>query len=57
MLGINDSVLDLPFSEVDLTKTYLAISWLYLFNLKERMRDFRAPNILIYLNFALDFKA
>jgi hypothetical protein len=57
MLGINDSVLDLPFSEVDLTKTYLAISWLYLFNLKERMRDFRAPNILIYVNFAQDFKA
>jgi len=57
MLGINDSVLDLPFSEIDLTKTYLGISWLYLFNLRERMRDFRAPNILIYVNFAPDFKA
>ena len=52
MLGINDSVLDLAFSEVDLTKSYLGVSWLYLFNLRERMRDFRAPNVLIYINFA-----
>ena len=57
MLGINDSVLDLAFSEVDLTKSYLGVSWLYLFNLRERMRDFRAPNLLIYINFAQDFKA
>lgn len=57
MIGINEAVLDLPFHEIDLAKSYLGISWLYLFNLKERMRDFRAPSALVYLNFTQDFKA
>lgn len=57
MIGVNENVLDLPFHEIDLAKSYLGISWLYLFNLKERMRDFRAPSVLVYLNFTQNFKA
>ena len=57
MIGINPQVLDLPLSEVDLDKSYIAISWLYLFNLRERMRDFRAPSILAYYKFSSDYKA
>ena len=49
--------MELTFNEVNLEKTFMGISWLYLFNLRERMRDYRAPNILTYFNFTPDLKA
>jgi hypothetical protein len=54
---LDNDFLDLPFSCVDLSNTFLGISWLYLFNLRERMRDYRAPNILTYINFTSEMRA
>ena len=45
---ISTDILSLPLSELDFERSYIAINWSYLFNLRERMRDFTAPNLLIY---------
>lgn len=45
---ISTEILNIPLSELDSERSYIAINWSYLFNLRERMRDFTAPNLLIY---------
>ena len=48
---ISHEVLRLPLSEVDCEKSFIAINWIYLFNLRERLRDYRSPNMLMYYRF------
>ena len=33
---------------MDLSACYFAINWMFLFNVRERCRDSRAPNLLVY---------
>ena len=43
-----------PLSSIIRETSYLALNWRYLFNLRVRNRDFRAPNLLTYYSFTKD---
>ena len=40
-----------PLSSIARETSYLALTWRYLFNLRVRNRDYRAPNLLTYYAF------
>ena len=43
-----------PLSSIIRETSYLALTWRYLFNLRVRNRDYRAPNLLTYYAFTQD---
>lgn len=45
------SLLSLPLSSLDFESSYFAVNWRFLLNLRERHREARAPNVLIYYRF------
>jgi hypothetical protein len=50
---VSHSLLDEPLAALDIDKSYFAINWVYLINFKQRQRDYRAPNVLVYYKFTL----
>jgi hypothetical protein len=42
---------DLPIAALNRDTSYFALNWRFLFNLRVRSRDYRAPNLLIYYAF------
>ncbi|TNV82810.1 hypothetical protein FGO68_gene1821 [Halteria grandinella] len=47
-------LLGVKLGQVDVNKTFFSVLWSYMYNPKQRIRDYRAPSILCYYRFAED---
>lgn len=45
---LSNDIKQLLLNELDFFKSYFTLNWVFLFNLRERCRDSRAPSALIY---------
>lgn len=48
------ALLEMPLSELDHEKSFIAINWVYLMNITQKIINSKHPNILAYYKFDQD---